>query len=114
MAELDGHVGPVTHLHMDSYKVVTGGPEDPNVSIWAADTGDQTNVLSCSPHDSIGCASMAADGFRVVTSSYDQGFGVLRFRDFNNAVCSGSSDEQQTGSRFWCPSTSGDAAESDS
>ncbi|XP_076939418.1 uncharacterized protein LOC143608125 [Bidens hawaiensis] len=114
MAELDGHVGPVTHLHMDPYKVVTGGPEDPHVSIWAADTGDQTNVLSCSPHDTIGCASMAADGFRIVTAAYDQGFGVLRFRDFNNAVCSGLSDEQQTGSKFWCPSTSGDADESDS
>ncbi|XP_076955663.1 uncharacterized protein LOC143630565 [Bidens hawaiensis] len=114
MAELDGHVGPVTHLHMDPYKVVTGGPEDPHVSIWAADTGDQTNVLSCSPLDSTGCVSMAADCFRIVTAGYNQEHGVLRFRDFNNAVCSGLSDEHLTGSKFWCPSTSGDGEESDS
>ncbi|KAF5769887.1 putative transcription factor WD40-like family [Helianthus annuus] len=113
MAELDGHIGPVTHLHMDSNKIVTGGPEDPHISIWAANTGNQTNVLSCSPLDSSGCFAMAADGFRIVTAGYNQEYGVLRFRDFNNAVCSGSLNEHVTGSKFWCPSTSGDGDESD-
>lgn len=28
MAELDGHNGPVTHVHMDPYKIVIGGPDD--------------------------------------------------------------------------------------
>ncbi|KAI3793982.1 hypothetical protein L1987_36606 [Smallanthus sonchifolius] len=114
MAELDGHIGPVTHLHMDPYKIVTGGPEDTHVSIWAADTGNQTNFLSCSPRDSSGCCAMAADGFRIVTTGYNQEYGALCFRDFNNAVCSGSLDEHVTGSKFWCPSTSGDGDVSDS
>ncbi|KAI3799152.1 hypothetical protein L1987_34442 [Smallanthus sonchifolius] len=114
MAELDGHIGPVTHLHMDPYKIVTGGPEDPHVSIWAADKGNQTNFLSCSPLDSSGCCAMTADGFRIVTTGYNQEYGVLSFRDFNNAVCSGSLDEHVSGSKFWCPSTSGDGDESDS
>ncbi|KAK9061762.1 hypothetical protein SSX86_018945 [Deinandra increscens subsp. villosa] len=114
MAELDGHVGPVTHLHMDPYKIITAGTEDPHVGIWAADTGNQTNFLSCSPIDSSGCSAMAADGFRMVTAGYNQEYGALQFRDFNNAVCSGSLNEHVTGSKFWCPSTSGDGDESDS
>lgn len=114
MAELDGHIGPVTHLHMDPYKIVTGGPEDPHVSIWAADTGTQTNFLSCSPLDSSGCSAMAADGFRIVTTGYNQELGFLRFRDFSNAVSSGSLNEHATGSKFWCPSTFSDGDESDS
>ncbi|KAL8193497.1 hypothetical protein R6Q57_026632 [Mikania cordata] len=109
MAELDEHVGPVTHLHMDPHKIVTGGPEDPHVRIWSADTGNQTNFLTCSPRISSGCA-MAADGFRIVTLGYNQEFGVLRFRDFNNAVCT---NERVTGSKFWCPSTFDDGDESD-
>ncbi|KAD7479511.1 hypothetical protein R6Q59_008337 [Mikania micrantha] len=111
MAELDEHVGPVTHLHMDPYKIVTGGPEDPHVRIWSAGTGNQTNFLSCSPRISSGCCAMAADGFRIVTLGYNQEFGVLRFRDFNNAVCT---NERVTGSKFWCPSTFDDGDESDS
>ncbi|XP_024969030.1 uncharacterized protein LOC112508590 isoform X1 [Cynara cardunculus var. scolymus] len=113
MAELDGHIGPVTHLHMDPYKIVTGGPKDPNVNIWQADNGNQTNILISSPLDNAGCSGLAADGFRIVTAGYNQEEGVLRFRDFSNAVSSGSSTDQITGSKFWCPSTSGDADDSD-
>ena len=28
IAEMDGHNGPVSYLHMDPYKIVTAGPED--------------------------------------------------------------------------------------
>lgn len=107
MAELDGHVGPVTHLHMDPYKIVTGGPEDPCVNIWDTETGNLTNCLSCSNLDGAGCCGMAADGFRIVTAGCSQDECVLTFRDFNNAVCSGSFSENVNGSKFWCPSTSG-------
>ncbi|XP_071706208.1 histone acetyltransferase type B subunit 2-like isoform X2 [Rutidosis leptorrhynchoides] len=111
MAELDGHIGPVTHLHMDPYKIVTGGREDPQVNIWEADNGNQTNVLSCTKDES-GCSAMAVDGFRIVTAGYNQD---LRFRDFSNAVSSVSFDDESfddevTGLKFWCPSNSGDDA----
>ncbi|KAJ9540568.1 hypothetical protein OSB04_027074 [Centaurea solstitialis] len=113
MAELDEHIGPVTHLHMDPYKIVTGGPKDPCVKIWQADTGDQTNVLISSPLENAGCSGFAADGFRIVTAGYSQEEGVLCFRDFNNAVSLGSLSDEISGSKFWCPSTSDDAHESD-
>lgn len=111
MAELDGHVGPVTQLHMDPYKVVTGGREDPYVNIWDVDTGNQTNILRSSSNLNLdgggcGCCGMAADGFRIVTACFSGEECVVNFRDFNNAVCYGSFSENVTGSKFWCPSTS--------
>lgn len=108
MAELDGHTGPVTHLHMDPYKIVTGGPKDPHVNIWETDTGNQTNSLPCSSDGSV-CLAMASDGFRIVTSAYNQEFSVINFRDFNNAVCSVplnkevTGSEEVIGSKFWGP-----------
>ncbi|KAL7611630.1 hypothetical protein Lser_V15G07695 [Lactuca serriola] len=111
MAELDRHVGPVTQLHMDPYKVVTGGREDPYVNIWDVDTGNQTNILRSSSNLNLdgggcGCCGMAADGFRIVTACFSGEECVVNFRDFNNAVCYGSFSENVTGSKFWCPSTS--------
>ena len=34
IAELDGHCGQVTLLHMDPYKIVTGGPDNAYVNVW--------------------------------------------------------------------------------
>ncbi|XP_071708340.1 THO complex subunit 3-like [Rutidosis leptorrhynchoides] len=94
--ELDGHIGPVTHLHMDPYKIVTGGPQDSNVNIWEANNGNQANVLSCTKDES-GCSAMAADEYRIVTAGNNQ---ELRFRDFSNAVSSVSLNDGVTGSKL--------------
>nr|XP_043632590.1 uncharacterized WD repeat-containing protein alr3466-like [Erigeron canadensis] len=110
MAVLDEHIGPVTHLHMDPYKIVTGGPKDPHINIWETNTGDQTNSLICSGSGS-GCSSMAVDGFRIVTSAHNQEFDVIRYSDFNTAVCSGSLKDEVIGSKFWHSSTSDDTDE---
>ncbi|GMH05141.1 hypothetical protein Nepgr_006981 [Nepenthes gracilis] len=104
MSMLDGHNGPVTHVHMDPYKIVTGGPYDFYANIWDVETGLQTNSLICSDPErsnaSCGCNAMAVDGCRIVTACSGEE-GLVRFRDFTNASCSVSSYEDELGSKFW-------------
>ncbi|KAI3516193.1 hypothetical protein L1887_15104 [Cichorium endivia] len=78
MAELGGHVGPVRHLHMDPYKIIT--------------------------RDGAGCCGMAADGFRIVTAGCSQEECVLTITDFRNSIICPLFSENVDGS---CPSTSG-------
>ncbi|KAK4417690.1 hypothetical protein Salat_2181700 [Sesamum alatum] len=120
-AELDGHVGPVKLLHMDLHKVVTGGPDDPLVNVWEADTGTRTNSLICSPQDrlaeGLGCSAMAVDGCRIVTaSSEDQENAIVRFRDFRAATCHVSWNQSEASSavsKFWGPHSDSDSEELD-
>ncbi|XP_073142596.1 uncharacterized protein [Henckelia pumila] len=119
VVELDGHVGPVKHLHTDACKVVTGGPDDPNVNVWDIGTGTQTNSLSCSsledPSRRFGCVAMAVDGCRIVTASGDDELCILRYRDFSSAthhVSSNVWEESSMGSKFWNPQ-SGDPEDLD-
>lgn len=106
MAELDGHVGSVTQLHMDPYKIVTGGRDDLRVNIWETDTGMLANSLLCDyPEEadiSTGCSAMAVSGCRIVTASYGEP-GLLQFRDFSNATCPVLKHEVQNDSKFWGP-----------
>ncbi|XP_073065116.1 uncharacterized protein [Primulina eburnea] len=120
VVELDGHVGPVKHLHMDAYKVVTGGPDDPNVNIWDIGIGTQTNSLSCSLLDdlsrSIGCLAMAVDGCRIVTASGNDELSILRYWDFSSAtrrVSSNLREESSVGSKFWNPQSFSDSEDLD-
>ncbi|XP_059670284.1 uncharacterized protein LOC132315879 [Cornus florida] len=117
ITELDGHIGAVTFLHMDPYKVVTGGPEDPYINVWEVDTGTQTNSLSCCPPNGSssrrGCSAMAVKGCRMVTASCGVSHGLLRFRDFTNATCQVSSNESEFASKFWGPQSCSDSEESD-
>lgn len=108
IAELDGHhTSSVAFLHMDPYKIVTGGPEDSNINVWETDTGTQTNSLSCdSDSDGVittGCAAMAVNGFRIVTSSCNAFVGLLRIRDFSNATCPVVKSKDEHASKFWDP-----------
>ncbi|KAL0350923.1 UNVERIFIED_CONTAM: hypothetical protein Sradi_4241500 [Sesamum radiatum] len=120
-AELDGHVGPVKLLHMDPHKVVTGGPDDPLVNVWDANTGTRTNSLICSPQDKLaeglGCSAMAVDGCRIVTASGDdQENTIVRFRDFRFATCHVSSNLSEASSavsKFWGPHSDSDSEELD-
>ncbi|KAL5806610.1 hypothetical protein ACOSQ4_029343 [Xanthoceras sorbifolium] len=105
VAELDGHSGLVTLLHMDPYKIVSGGPEDSYVSIWETDTGTQTNSLICiCPEEemiSSGCTAMAVNGCQIATGSYGEEHGLLLFRDFSNATCPVLKFEDENDSKFW-------------
>ncbi|KAJ1386882.1 WD40/YVTN repeat-like-containing domain superfamily [Sesbania bispinosa] len=105
IAELDGQCGPVTLLHMDPYKIATGGPDDAYVNVWETDTGVQTNSLLCcktgEDGSRSGCDAMAVDGCRIATASLCGGSGVLRFRDFNNATSPITKLENEPPSKFW-------------
>ncbi|KAF7819681.1 putative E3 ubiquitin ligase complex SCF subunit sconB [Senna tora] len=118
IAELDGHCGPVTLLHMDPYKIVSGGHEDTYINVWEVDTGAQTNSLSCcciekdGHSNSSGCVAMAVDGSRIATASHCGENGIVRFRDFNN----GSSpvmklEDEEHSSKFWDSSTDGNSSD---
>ncbi|KAF5749015.1 E3 ubiquitin ligase complex SCF subunit sconB [Tripterygium wilfordii] len=119
VAELDGHTGPVTLLHMDSNKIVTGGPDDVCTNVWEADTGRLTNSLLCfflgEASVGGGCTSMAVSGSRIVTasSSIAEENGLLRYRDFSNASCPVLSSEDEHDSKFWNPRSYSDPDSSD-
>lgn len=101
---MEGHNGPVTQVHMDGYKIVTGGPDDFFTNIWEVETGALINSLSCCPSDlsntTIGCNAMAIDGCRIVTACSGEN-GLIRFRDFNSASCSVALYEDAVSSKFW-------------
>ncbi|KAK2419870.1 U4/U6 small nuclear ribonucleoprotein PRP4 [Trifolium repens] len=106
VAELDGHSGPVTNLHMDSYKIVTGGPDDTYVNVWEVGTGEKTNsLLCCLPGEDdcrSGCDAMAVNGCRILTASYCNRWGVLTYWDFNNATSPVTKLENEPPtSKFW-------------
>lgn len=105
IAELDGHTGPVTFLHMDPYKIVTAGTEDYFVNVWEANTGTHANSLTCGFSEEqsgySGCLAMAVDGCQIVTASYGEAEGVVRFRDFSDASRPIVKNEDDNASKFW-------------
>lgn len=116
--ELDGHVGPVKHLFMDSFKIVTGGPDDPYVNVWEVDTGKRTNSLTASASDQpSGCSAIAVDGCRIVTAGgVDQQTATVCIRDFKTAtryVSSDPPDESPSCSKFWGSNSGGSDSEED-
>ncbi|KAI4351604.1 hypothetical protein L6164_005948 [Bauhinia variegata] len=104
IAELDGHGGPVTLLHMDPYKIVTGGTDDSLIHVWEADTGAQTNSFTCCfterDGSKCGCDAMAVDGCRIATASHCEELGMVCFRDFNDATSPVMKLEEHS-SKFW-------------
>ncbi|VFQ91907.1 unnamed protein product [Cuscuta campestris] len=84
VAEMKGPAGKITLLHMDSYKIVTGGYEEGCVNVWETGTGKQTNSLNGCCH----CLSMAAHDSRIAMTSGDCDYGdpsQLRVMHFRNA-----------------------------
>ncbi|KAF8012993.1 hypothetical protein BT93_I0993 [Corymbia citriodora subsp. variegata] len=112
IAELDGHSGPVVHLHMDSYKIVTGSQEDDYVNVWEADTGNQANSLICCSLEEVGgtfgCSALAVDGCRIVTAASDHRRGFVRLRDFTFADHLVSQYKDEGTSKFWQPNSYSD------
>ncbi|XP_050271491.1 uncharacterized protein LOC126715098 isoform X1 [Quercus robur] len=117
IVELGAHTGSVSFLHMDPYKIVTGGRKDFNINVWETDTGTQTNSLSCRSDDlpttGSGCTALAVNGCRIVTACGGEGIGVVRFRDFKNATCPVVKFENEHASRFWDPQSYSDTDGSD-
>ncbi|XP_007032462.2 PREDICTED: probable E3 ubiquitin ligase complex SCF subunit sconB [Theobroma cacao] len=106
VAELDGHIGSVTLLHMDPYKIVTGGLGDSFVNAWETETGTKANSLLCN-HPELGsanirCSAMAVNACSIVTASYGESQGLVRFQDFSTATRPiVEYDNDQNVSKFW-------------
>ncbi|XP_038904795.1 uncharacterized WD repeat-containing protein alr2800-like [Benincasa hispida] len=116
LAELDGHSGPVNFLHMDPYKVVTGCPDDVYVHVWEVNSGAPANSLSCWFGDykegSTTLSSIAADGCRIVTASYDGDIGIIRCIDYTNALRPIIKHDEVV-SKFWDSHCYSDSDDSD-
>ncbi|KAK6913220.1 hypothetical protein RJ641_022821 [Dillenia turbinata] len=82
VAVLEKINGPVHFLHMDPYRIVVGGPEDPYVHAYEAETGRRTNSMNFRVTPG-GCSAMAVNGYRIAIASSD--LGVVHLRDFTNA-----------------------------
>jgi WD40 repeat protein len=98
--------GPVTLLHLDPYKVVTGAPWDGQVHVWETRTGHLVNTLSCNnPVKSAGrstLSAMAVDGCRIITTGSSTEGSLLHYQDFlRSSVPVASSGEEV--SKFWGP-----------
>lgn len=116
-ADLDGHTGPVTFLHMDAYKIVTASNEDISINVWEVDTGAQTNSMEYGfPEElmsSCGHSALAVDGYRIAAASCDREQGLVRLWDFTNASCPFSKCEDSKVSKFWNSQSFNDAEDED-
>lgn len=111
--EMVGHNGRITQLHMDQYKIVTGGPEDVNVNVWETDTGAKANSLECCDQArlfNIKFSAMAVQGLKMVTCG---GSGNICFRDFDTATLPISKPKDKSSSKFWTSQDDSDSDDSD-
>ncbi|KAA3464723.1 putative E3 ubiquitin ligase complex SCF subunit sconB [Gossypium australe] len=90
VTELYGrHQTPVTHLHMDPYKIITGGFKSNIVETWETDTGKKTISFFCShPENRFnrGCSAMAVNACRIVAACHVGVRGFIHFTDFSSAT----------------------------
>ncbi|KAK9107740.1 hypothetical protein Syun_023751 [Stephania yunnanensis] len=90
--EMEEHSGPVSSLHMDSYKIVTGSMKDSYCNVWDTSSGTFVNSLPVAiPHEPVvlsGCSAMAVSGSRIVTATCIDEYAQVYLRDFNNATYS--------------------------
>ncbi|KAF9625503.1 hypothetical protein IFM89_023439 [Coptis chinensis] len=98
-----GHMAPVSHLHMDPYKVVTGTIMASDINIWDPNTGVLMNSLrSYKPEDPDymgGCSAMAVSGCRIVTANTVGDVGYLCYKDYTHATSLISSPDADTNSK---------------
>eukprot|EP00850_Spirogloea_muscicola_P004218 SM000018S03583 [mRNA] locus=s18:160230:163334:- [translate_table: standard] len=109
LAIMTGHRGPVSMLHLDSYKLVSGGKSEQAVHVWDSNTGNEITQLSCA----LGCeeedacarlVALAVQGPKVVlTTRYPAG---VIFRDYSNSCTplgqvSPSDEGCHSKSKFW-------------
>ncbi|XP_038985544.1 LOW QUALITY PROTEIN: uncharacterized WD repeat-containing protein alr2800-like [Phoenix dactylifera] len=105
MADLDSNSSRVTLLHMDPYKVVSGGPFDYRVNVWETNTGFLANSLDCRVPDEtenvVGPTAMAVDGCRIVTGGCADEPGAMYYRDFSKCSIPVSLGGCSSASKFW-------------
>ncbi|RCV25010.1 hypothetical protein SETIT_5G132500v2 [Setaria italica] len=98
--------GPVTLLHLDPYKVVTGVPSDCEVHVWETRTGELLNTLSCGEPADLGgrsrLSAMAVDGCRIAMAGSSPEASVFHYRDFVKSSAPVSLPGKEV-SRFWRP-----------
>lgn len=108
--------GPVTLLHLDQYKVVTGVPSDGQVHVWETRTGDLLNTLGHGEPAGLRStvSAMAVDGCRIAMAGRSPEGSVLHYRDFttSSAPVSLPGKEKEV-SRFWRPQHSNDSEDSE-
>ncbi|XP_024314329.1 guanine nucleotide-binding protein subunit beta-like protein isoform X2 [Brachypodium distachyon] len=108
--------GPVTLLHLDPYKVVTGAPLDGQVHVWETQTGRLVNTLSCGePGKSPGgttVSAMAVDGCRIATTESSAEGILLHYRDFMSSSVPVALPGKEV-SKFWGPQEYADGASED-
>lgn len=96
--------GPVTLLHLDPYKVVTGVASDGQVHVWETRTGNLLNTLSCGwPAKSAGrgtVSAMAVDGCKISMAGSSAESSFLHYRDFLKSSVPVSLPGKEV-SRFW-------------
>ncbi|TYI86317.1 hypothetical protein E1A91_D04G056900v1 [Gossypium mustelinum] len=90
VTELYGrHQTPVTQLHMDPYKIITGGFKSNIVEAWETDTGKKTISFFCSHPEyrfNRGCSAMAVNACRIVAACHVGVRGFIHFTDFSSAT----------------------------
>lgn len=96
--------GPVTLLHLDPYKIVTGAPSDGQVHVWETRTGHLMNTLSCGESAKSArrstVSAMAVDGCRIVTAGNSAEVSMLHYRDFLKSSAPVSFSVKEL-SKFW-------------
>lgn len=104
VAELEVKHNTVKFLHMDPYKIVTGGPFDYRVQVWETGTGFLANSLDCRPdtREVAGLTAMVVDQCRIVTSGCSDYPEFVCYRDFSGCSLPVSlEDLGAAGSKFW-------------
>ncbi|WOL09165.1 hypothetical protein Cni_G17918 [Canna indica] len=105
VAELELNQNRVTYLHMDPYKIVTGGPLGYKVNVWETGTGCLANTLDCRACDETeekaGPSAMAVDKCRIVTTGGPDEPGFVYLRDFSRCSIPASVADMDAGSKFW-------------
>lgn len=96
--------GPVTMLHLDPYKVVTGVASLGQVHVWETRTGSLLNALSCGEPSRSGgrgrVSAMAVDGCRIAMAGSSSEGSVVHYRDFMKSSAPVSLPNKQI-SGFW-------------
>jgi len=111
VAEMQSN-GPVTLLHLDPYKVVTGVLSDGEVHVWKTQTGDLLNTLGFGEPAGVRStvSAMAVDGCRIAMAGRSPEGSVLHYRDFSTSSAPVSlPGKEKEVSRFWRPQQSEDS-----
>uniref|UniRef100_A0A0D9UXN3 Uncharacterized protein n=1 Tax=Leersia perrieri TaxID=77586 RepID=A0A0D9UXN3_9ORYZ len=109
---------PVTFLHLDPYKVITGAPSGDQVNVWETRTGHLANTLNCGEPaeaaDRSTLSAMAVDGCRIAMVGSSSELDVVQYRDFlMSSVPASLPGNTEEVSKFWGPQQYSDDEDED-